>query len=179
MSSVSIHAPHAGRDRSSMSRRLRVRCFNPRAPCGARPVNIEARVRGQPFQSTRPMRGATPAHLMYDLHFEFQSTRPMRGATRHLQAKSRGHLFQSTRPMRGATLARRKGGITKKFQSTRPMRGATLPCACTASPLPVSIHAPHAGRDRGGSRCCAPTPSFNPRAPCGARRAKVLLFAVM
>ena len=148
MSSVSIHAPHAGRDRSSMSRRLRVRCFNPRAPCGARPVNIEARVRGQPFQSTRPMRGATPAHLMYDLNFEFQSTRPMRGATRHLQAKSRGHLFQSTRPMRGATSGSTPSTATCSFQSTRPMRGATRGVQSNLFGRHVSIHAPHAGRDQ-------------------------------
>ena len=33
---VSIHAPHAGRDISSVRCRCSFRCFNPRAPCGAR-----------------------------------------------------------------------------------------------------------------------------------------------
>ena len=170
MSSVSIHAPHAGRDRSSMSRRLRVRCFNPRAPCGARPVNIEARVRGQPFQSTRPMRGATPAHLMYDLHFEFQSTRPMRGATRHLQAKSRGHLFQSTRPMRGATRGVQSNLFGRHVSIHAPHAGRDPRPPQGRYHKEVSIHAPHAGRDSALRLYSKPSASFNPRAPCGARR---------
>ena len=37
--------------------------------------------RGEVFQSTRPMRGATD-QICYDLNInKFQSTRPMRGAT--------------------------------------------------------------------------------------------------
>ena len=35
---VSIHAPHAGRDSGSLQRSMRSGSFNPRAPCGARPV---------------------------------------------------------------------------------------------------------------------------------------------
>ena len=80
--SISIHAPRAGRDC-----RYSVFCrstfdFNPRAPCGARPIadrirsmtdNIsihapragrdtrcnDCRAYNKPFQSTRPVRGAT------------------------------------------------------------------------------------------------------------------------
>ena len=78
------------------------------------------------------------------------------------------------------------------FQSTRPVRGATV-CKALCSPCHiVSIHAPRAGRDwsgrhgavlphvsihapRAGRDTMATTPtalsvSFNPRAPCGARR---------
>ena len=58
-SHVSIHAPHAGRDLVKALRRFRCRCFNPRAPCGARPcVCINLRMIQQ-FQSTRPVWGAT------------------------------------------------------------------------------------------------------------------------
>ena len=198
---VSIHAPHAGRDPSILRRGFGGSRFNPRAPCGARHPRTLCTIcilsfnprapcgarrdtckqnRGDICFNPRAPCGARQAALHHRRrHVRFNPRAPCgarRGACRAIYLAG---TFQSTRPMRGATLARRKGGITKKFQSTRPMRGATLPCACTASPLPVSIHAPHAGRDRGGSRCCAPTPSFNPRAPCGARRAKVLLFAVM
>ena len=35
---ISIHAPHAGRDRRPRTIRLRFEYFNPRAPCGARPL---------------------------------------------------------------------------------------------------------------------------------------------
>ena len=79
---ISIHAPRAGRD--SRSRRgaspsvpfqstrpvrgatlasfampLSVLYFNPRAPCGARPVFLLQRLATRKFQSTRPVRGAT------------------------------------------------------------------------------------------------------------------------
>ena len=79
--SVSIHAPHAGRDSCVYS----------------------ATDRTSAFQSTRPMRGATisskdePALLM------FQSTRPMRGATVASSTRCAGQKFQSTRPVWGAT----------------------------------------------------------------------------
>ena len=56
---ISIHAPHAGRDDT---------VYKP--PCAS-----------NPFQSTRPMRGATPAGTSINAIPGFQSTRPMRGAT--------------------------------------------------------------------------------------------------
>ncbi len=81
--SISIHAPHAGRD-GHYSRD------------GAM---------DKIFQSTRPMRGATAMYV--DIHAprrKFQSTRPMRGATPlPPQPKTAKMRFQSTRPMRGAT----------------------------------------------------------------------------
>ena len=38
--------------------RIRER-FNPRAPCGARPMMTAAQLGMEPFQPTRPLRGAT------------------------------------------------------------------------------------------------------------------------
>ena len=78
--------------------------------------------------------------------------------------------FQSTRPMRGATFsnASQVGGAL--FQSTRPMRGATLTDRRSHRMTRISIHAPHAGRDRGDRPADGERVNFNPRAPCGARR---------
>ena len=78
---VSIHAPHAGRDPKLSHCLTSFHGFNPRAPCGARPISILDSYCEREFQSTRPMRGAT--FLWYQrLYGElFQSTRPMRGAT--------------------------------------------------------------------------------------------------
>ena len=56
---ISIHAPHAGRDRGRGRQGHADEDFNPRAPCGARPLPLPNPLRPQPFQSTRPMRGAT------------------------------------------------------------------------------------------------------------------------
>ena len=58
---ISIHAPHAGRDFSPASFRSTGSDFNPRAPCGARPIASNALKTRSTFQSTRPMRGATKA----------------------------------------------------------------------------------------------------------------------
>ena len=56
---ISIHAPRAGRDLYPMPDLLKFRHFNPRAPCGARRnQRLESELLA-PFQSTRPVRGAT------------------------------------------------------------------------------------------------------------------------
>ena len=102
---VSIHAPHAGRDFwILLPKELRL-SFNPRAPCGARPILSISKLLFMPFQSTRPMRGATyPLVQMPRLRLCFNPRAPC--GARH----TRGYWqrislaeFQSTRPMRGAT----------------------------------------------------------------------------
>ena len=55
--------------------------FNPRSPCGERPVSA-ARIRViLLFQSTLPVRGATPLPEALRGALQFQSTLPVRGAT--------------------------------------------------------------------------------------------------
>ena len=82
ISSVSIHAPRAGRDLSES----------------------ESYLKAVRFQSTRPVRGATMAKRLSTFFNVFQSTRPVRGATLCYNACRRlGGEFQSTRPVRGAT----------------------------------------------------------------------------
>ena len=55
--------------------------FNPRAPCGARPLCRDEKAAGdRRFQSTRPVRGATYIKRVYRWCDKFQSTRPVRGA---------------------------------------------------------------------------------------------------
>ena len=50
--------------------------------------------------------------------------------------------------MRGATLDDKVKAFLSVFQSTRPMRGATLLGNGVTFAEKISIHAPHAGRDR-------------------------------
>ena len=59
MLSISIHAPHAGRDPYESKVKHYFQYFNPRAPCGARPIAGSISSSTWKFQSTRPMRGAT------------------------------------------------------------------------------------------------------------------------
>ena len=169
---VSIHAPRMGRDLWGVANPRQHDRFNPRAPCGARLRDDLAGPEAFMFQSTRPMRGATTNMLRKNNGIEFQSTRPMRGATCYYkQTHYAIRTFQSTRPMRGATFALYNvAPVVFVFQSTRPMRGATgdlrIPRQCRR----VSIHAPHAGRDCTPYGVPGESRSFNPRAPCGARR---------
>ena len=59
---ISIHAPHAGSDYTHMCYHIVTGNFNPRSPCGERPGNNIIRFKTIIFQSTLPMRGATPCN---------------------------------------------------------------------------------------------------------------------
>ena len=61
---ISIHAPLAGRDQEAIDAYFEsCKDFNPRAPCGARPSGSFPPPVRYKFQSTRPLRGATPLGL--------------------------------------------------------------------------------------------------------------------
>ena len=192
---ISIHAPHAGCDRSTASKLRASLHFNPRTPCGVRPASRETRWRRGLFQSTHPMRGATLADglcLAVDAVISIHA--PHAGCDLMFWQHCISYLpFQSTHPMRGATWSIAYAMQLSIFQSTHPMRGAThLLLRCIVH-LIISIHAPHAGCDMpmtlSASRCCtfqsthpmrgataralaggAEAPHFNPRTPCGVRR---------
>ena len=143
---ISIHAPHAGRDRL---RRL--------------PLTHEIL-----FQSTRPMRGATTAEHRPSTSQSYFNPRAPCGARRFRLANAIKHLlFQSTRPMRGATpMQQPMAQPVQQFQSTRPMRGATFAKSTSWPRFDISIHAPHAGRDYAtlGVRRTAPISIHAPHA---------------
>ena len=101
---ISTHAPLAGRDeRKNQEQKIGQTYFNPRAPCGARPL--------------------LAGHVSYPY----------------------------------------------LFQPTRPLRGATFSVFCQCDVLPISTHAPLAGRDFFKFQSVQRRAHFNPRAPCGAR----------
>ena len=80
--------------------------------------------------------------------------------------------FQSTRPMRGATALSTTQDTLFLFQSTRPMRGATGLIFHLGRPLPISIHAPHAGRDTGTITYLGSTMMISIHAPHAGRDAE-------
>ena len=134
---------------SSNATGYRLANFNPRIPCGMRPVVYNKSVIYTIFQSTHPMRDAT--YLVGGRKCSaklFQSTHPMRDAT-SISLRVPAGKFQSTHPMRDATCG---GGIdmavTGQFQSTHPMRDATVWGSVKDPGRPeISIHASHAGCD--------------------------------
>ena len=124
---ISIHAPHAGRDSRGMDLKSRLEYFNPRAPCGARRINVKIVDELILFQSTRPMRGATDAALRRRYLHDISIHAPHAGRDAvFATADLTNEQFQSTRPMRGATWSCAScREYPSRFQSTRPMRGAT------------------------------------------------------
>ena len=128
------------------------------------------------------MRGATSARLQDYPHAFISIHAPHAG--RDLSARyawGRILSFQSTRPMRGATDQLGVLPEVETFQSTRPMRGATFAAQSFKLRSRISIHAPHAGRDRSCFPALCQGRNFNPRAPCGARQQKYtkLLYTLL
>ena len=152
------------------------RYFNPRAPCGARHAQLKKVSQGcisiHAPHAGRDNIGAGRIKGVWN----FNPRAPC-GARRNRILDMASHIqFQSTRPMRGATtVADQRIILGIGFQSTRPMRGATVLVLLNKALAPISIHAPHAGRDPSGRAASPGTLNFNPRAPCGARRRRALL----
>ena len=141
-------APYGAR-RPPNARNLLI-CFNPRAPYGARPHQGPVRLPRRCCFNPRAPYGARPAR-------DWMSRDCARVSI---------HAPRTGRDVsRGSHLA-----LQTMFQSTRPVRGATKEIAGTRA-LHVSIHAPRTGRDR---RIVIPHAivRFNPRAPYGARPRK-------
>ena len=167
---ISIHAPHAGRDAFALWASVQSRYFNPRAPCGARRWALSCFHISFDISIHAPHAGrdTAPATFLAFL-MPFQSTRPMRGATTTVTKTRTTTTFQSTRPMRGATEGTPNPSHNSHISIHAPHAGRDpAEVYCTFS-YTISIHAPHAGRDSRRRRCWRQGRHFNPRAPCGAR----------
>ena len=152
---ISIHAPHTGRDHG-LQRQL---------------------LRQEGFQSTRPIRGATP--FLYTLplprlYFNPRAPYGARLAASQIAPPTTVHFnprapygarpiytsspysaatdFNPRAPYGARLIVSHDGSrVLYEFQSTRPIRGATLLLFCSRYPFDISIHAPHTGRDQGVS----------------------------
>ena len=60
---ISIRVPLAGHDPATRRGRLNTCYFNPRAPCGARPIRSRLQLSSKLFQSACPLRGTTGGDL--------------------------------------------------------------------------------------------------------------------
>ncbi len=96
----------------------------------------------------------------------------MRGATSYLEAASRAVKFQSTLPMRGATLSVLPEVLIIDISIHAPHAGSDAKFFGCHKILVISIHAPHAGSDDQKVSTQIHTYDFNPRSPCGERRAR-------
>ena len=124
---ISIHAPLAGRDRSYRGHNPQYGNFNPRAPCGARPVVPPAAISPTEFQSTRPLRGATALTCCAVMLRQYFNPRAPCGARLQEQRDTLTRYAISIHaPLAGRDLSYNLyKGDDIIFQSTRPLRGAT------------------------------------------------------
>ena len=129
--------------------------FNPRTPCGVRPLTVKE-ILDLPISIHAPHAGCDGKRRRGIEKSNISIHAPHAGCDRRL---NQIHLiappFQSTHPMRGATTSGRIVLTAGRFQSTHPMRGATA-------------HRSGGRRDR----------DFNPRTPCGVRRRQIF-FSIL
>ena len=105
--------------------RIRER-FNPRAPCGARLATEGRTIAVDPFQPTRPLRGAT----------DFLShTPPSKLISTHAPLAGRDDL-------RGQSV-----GLLLGISTHAPLAGRDPLRSCGVECVSISTHAPLAGRD--------------------------------
>ena len=152
---VSIHALLAECDSPRSDRRLPGLRFNPRTPCGVRPVSMWLLSTFLLFQSTHSLRSAT-------------SNSPI--------ATARKHCFNPRTP---CGVRREAGGVRNgflRFQSTHSLRSATGRTYDVCFAESVSIHALLAECDQVGGPQAVLAHGFNPRTPCGVRHPKFVKF---
>ena len=145
---VSIHALLAECDSEKHVQVFIRRSFNPRTPCGVRPVVLTNIAITLKFQSTHSLRSAT----------QYNNT------IRKLQIVSIHALLAECDLMLLSSLR-----SSTWFQSTHSLRSATFRGYPVRCGVPVSIHALLAECDRSRPRASFIIVSFNPRTPCGVR----------
>ena len=146
------------------------------------------------FQPTSPVRETT--QKIADVHFvsEFQPTSPVRETTNCSVSRSACTAISThvpragddaalhkilmqvadfnPRPPCGRRLARCAGSAgATRFQPTSPVRETTAKAVYETANQQISTHVPRAGDDLSVSTTRLPEQHFNPRPPCGRRRA--------
>ena len=145
---VSIHAPRTGRDLIRVMLIATRASFNPRAPHGARRVDLEELESIVEFQSTRPARGATWPLWLSRLQSQVSIHAPRTGRDFEKDDFDYSLLLVSIHA---------------------PRTGRDLRAGLSQYNLSVSIHAPRTGRDSRADYNPHQFTRFNPRAPHGAR----------
>ena len=121
------------------------------------------------FQSTLPMRGATPAGFNIPPSQLFQSTLPMRGATDGFRSILAIVDISIHAPHAGSDVRRAEAPTHYRYFNPRSPCGERLGrCAGSQSPRDFNPRSPCGERQRAQTSHC-PAGNFNPRSPCGER----------
>ena len=149
------------------------RYFNPRTPCGVRPLRRCAAPSPIKFQSTHPLRGATTySGWVYSMP-NISIHAPLAGCDEEMSEKALRRLAISIHaPLAGCDTAPSKRRKTRKnFNPRTPCGVRPYPSGLFSHTHAISIHAPLAGCDAFRSIIFSDVNHFNPRTPRGVRRA--------
>ena len=148
---ISTHVPRAGDDGQYFTNEYRNPNFNPRPPCGRRPLSPEDDTIGDSaFQPTSPVRETTKSNGKARQHFYDFNPRPPCGRRQH---NGRLHMTEII------------------FQPTSPVRETTSSSsASTYCNLANFNPRPPCGRRPYSRSAKTAAGHFNPRPPCGRRR---------
>ena len=170
---ISIHAPRAGSDHSSETTTISPPNFNPRSPCGERPMALMLSSTLALFQSTLPVRGATvgAARKVRRIRISIHAPRAGSDHCQNFDVLARRN-FNPRSPCGERRRPVQPSSPPAAFQSTLPVRGATRPMsAASAARGYFNPRSPCGERHSAPQRPRA-TPHFNPRSPCGERQQK-------
>ena len=167
---ISIHVPRAGDDdfhpRARQRRRFQSTSpvrgttppagipassdidFNPRPPCGGRPLFLLYEVLRHDFNPRPPCGGRRTHRKSSPLLLLFQSTSPVRGTTRpavffHAKQHISIHVPRAGDDVPNGRVLH----LHLEFQSTSPVRGTTVAPRRHERTQAISIHVPRAGDD--------------------------------
>ena len=166
--------------------------FNPRTPCGVRPLCAAFVAGDREFQSTHPVWGATCGYIRVEVVRDISIHAPRVGCDEMAQVSSipPGNFnprtpcgvrlepplffggwigFQSTHPVWGATEPPARVAEGEGFQSTHPVWGATGQEGGLALSTRFQSTHPVWGATRHPPLCSLFRTHFNPRTPCGVR----------
>ena len=145
---ISIHTPLAGSDQRDGLAVCWKNDFNPRSPCGERPVNGAITDPKSEFQSTLPLRGATKLDRPCPMSFKYFNPRSPCGERPVTSASTPpSRHFNPRSPLRGATRIPKELWDNYRISIHVPLAGSDIVHQFGFVDRLISIHVPLAGSD--------------------------------
>ena len=166
---ISIHAPHAGSDADTLPAADIRADFNPRSPCGERRGGCEVYVADDDFNPRSPC-GERPGRTCTSKRwYQFQSTLPMRGATPCPKGQDYRGNISIHAPHAGSDLSSTISSLgCSDFNPRSPCGERRLQTAHMVRRTDFNPRSP-CGERRPGFSNIGFYQHFNPRSPCGER----------
>ena len=152
--------------------------FNPRSPCGERPILYYLFFTLAHISIHAPRVGSDVMRSVVTMLLTDFNPRSPCGERRFYKGLGIIECYFNPRSPCGERRQPSQAALHRlPFQSTLPVWGATRGAECPESQTPISIHAPRVGSDG----CSNSSTSFwycyfNPRSPCGERLSRHIRF---